>query len=535
VLFEKLSSAGKKELMRLRILFSVLIAVVFFVQGCGGSEPAGIDNAQITDSSGIVLFTDAGTGEEVSVLVVDQTNEPVEGIQVDFVDGDGFETFVAFDPDGEMLPSLSIFPHNSTHTIQMAMEDALPVILELLPGSDEYETVMLFADFLDDFAEQGEAPTGGPDVPENWLYRGVSTPEELEQENKLFLMLLKATPLRPAVEITERGGKLLDILYAMDVVEEPDAYHSWVIVPSLGDSENLAGSIFMLSPIYDDQNTNIDASSNEGALDVSANAVVQNTRFTIDDQNIITDNVTELQWMVGSDTSTDWYESESWVNSLGGTWRMPSISEFWGLYDAGINYEYWGPFSNSGWYVWSSEVQDSSSAWFFSFTGTEVDGNRSLSENFRAFAVRSPKNQLDLPLEALSCGIEIGTPDEEVISILGQPESKNDRTFYGADGRWSQHWSYSNGDMVIYMSSDDEHGDQTVSQIRLTGQSTYRTSSGLGIGDTESDVIAEHDSIKDQAFSRDGEFFVAGSIYGGVGFGISSGVVVSITIGAMAE
>ena len=256
--------------MHLRILFTVLIVVVFLVQGCSGFESAGVDNSQISDSSGIVLFRDAGSGEEVSVRVVDQENEPAEGIQVDFVDGNGFEAFVAFDPHGEMPPSLSIFPHNSTHTIQMAAEDAFPVILELLPGSEQYEAVMLFADFLDDFAEQGEAPTNGPEVPANWLYRGISTPEELEQENKLFLMLLKATPLASFIKITEYGGKLLDILYAMGVVEEPDAYHSWVIVPSLGDSENLAGSIFMVSPIYEEQNTDIGTCNNEDALDVSA-------------------------------------------------------------------------------------------------------------------------------------------------------------------------------------------------------------------------------------------------------------------------
>ncbi len=520
--------------MRLRILFTVLITLVFLIQGCSSSEPAGIDNAQITDSSGIVLFTDAGSGEEVSVLVVDQTNEPVKGIQVDFVDGDGFETFVAFDPDGEMLPSLSIFPHNSTHTIQMAMEDALPVILELFPGTDEYEAVMLFADFLDDFAEQGEAPTGGPDVPENWLYRGVSTPEELEQENKLFLMLLKATPLRPAVEITEHGGKLLDILYAMGVGEEPDAYHSWVIVPSLGDSENLAGSMFMLLPIYEEQDADIDVSSSE------------DTRFTIDDQNVITDNVTELQWMVGPENEINWYLTRDWVEGLEDGWYMPSIVELKELFSAGVNLQDWGFPESSGNSVWSGEGRDRTmssdgiwdappSAWYLSFSDGQEDWDDANYSNNHAFAVRSPENQLDLPLEALSCGIEIGTPDDEVISILGQPDSKNDRIFYGADGRWSQHWSYNNGDMVIYMSSNDEYGDQTVSQIRLTGQSTYRTSSGLGIGDTESDVITEHNSIKDHAFSRDGEFFVAGSIYGGVGFGISSGFVESITIGAMAE
>jgi hypothetical protein len=74
---------------------------------------------------------------------------------------------------------------------------------------------------------------------------------------------------------------------------------------------------------------------------------------------------------------------------------MPSRSELQGLYNAGITYDNWGPFENSGDCVWSSEVRDSSSAWYFNFDrGTEGWEYRDFggdNEGFfgLAFAVRS--------------------------------------------------------------------------------------------------------------------------------------------------
>jgi hypothetical protein len=46
----------------------------------------------------------------------------------------------------------------------------------------------------------------------------------------------------------------------------------------------------------------------------------------------------------------------------------------------------------TGWYVWSEETKDSSSAWGFYFLiGYRVEESRSAFSNFRTFAVRSRK------------------------------------------------------------------------------------------------------------------------------------------------
>ena len=105
--------------------------------------------------------------------------------------------------------------------------------------------------------------------------------------------------------------------------------------------------------------------------------------------SVITDNETNLQWRVGPDSDTDWYEAEDWVDNLGGDWRMPTLSELRELYDAGIKYADWGYFENSGLCVWSGEVRDSSSAWYFNFNGGYERWCNRDPYRLRAFAVRS--------------------------------------------------------------------------------------------------------------------------------------------------
>ena len=102
------------------------------------------------------------------------------------------------------------------------------------------------------------------------------------------------------------------------------------------------------------------------------------------DGAIITDTTTGLEWRVGPDSDTDWYEADYWVKDLGGTWRMPSLPELQGLYIAGITRDSWGAFANSGLCVWSS-------SYGFTF-GDEACIDRNyyyLTGNGRAFAVRS--------------------------------------------------------------------------------------------------------------------------------------------------
>jgi len=90
-------------------------------------------------------------------------------------------------------------------------------------------------------------------------------------------------------------------------------------------------------------------------------------RFSVSEDSVITDNVTELQWRVGPDTDTDWNAANQWIDDLGGNWRMPQRYELLLLWDAGIDTEYWGPFENSGCYVWCLDGWSGPERHLFSF------------------------------------------------------------------------------------------------------------------------------------------------------------------------
>ncbi|MBL7177271.1 MAG: caspase family protein [Desulfobacteraceae bacterium] len=108
---------------------------------------------------------------------------------------------------------------------------------------------------------------------------------------------------------------------------------------------------------------------------------------------IIYDPRTGLEWHVGPDKNTTWYEAQAWIQKLtveGGGWRMPAMAELKGLYKKGggtRNMD--SAFKTTGWVVWSGETKGSSSAWHFSFNrGYATWVNCSNSYYRRVFAVR---------------------------------------------------------------------------------------------------------------------------------------------------
>jgi len=118
-------------------------------------------------------------------------------------------------------------------------------------------------------------------------------------------------------------------------------------------------------------------------------------RFQISDLSIITDTQTNLQWYVGPDKDTTWDKAKVWVESLtvdGGGWRMPTVEELKKLYERGRGERNIDPvFKATGWWVWASEVKDSSSAWYVDFYYGDGDYDRSDSTHHRAFAARQAR------------------------------------------------------------------------------------------------------------------------------------------------
>ncbi len=72
-----------------------------------------------TNEKGEIIFKEKSTGEDVTISVLNDRAVPVKNIEVVYIDGDSYETFIATDPSENYLPSFNIFEHNSSHELRV--------------------------------------------------------------------------------------------------------------------------------------------------------------------------------------------------------------------------------------------------------------------------------------------------------------------------------------------------------------------------------------------------------------------------------
>ncbi len=150
---------------------------------------------------------------------------------------------------------------------------------------------------------------------------------------------------------------------------------------------------------------------NENAVNKTVPPNKNQARFSVTSCNSITDIQTGLEWLIGADRNTTWYEAEQWTAGLdkcGGSWRMPTIEEVRTLYNpalkAGTGYYTDGKYFpahidpvfdaiGGGAWVWSNEKVGDDARSFNLNQGKAV--TYSAMNTFystRAFAVRNLKN-----------------------------------------------------------------------------------------------------------------------------------------------
>jgi len=129
--------------------------------------------------------------------------------------------------------------------------------------------------------------------------------------------------------------------------------------------------------------------------------------------------------------------------------------------------------------------------------------------------------------------LALGKKPAEVVKLLGEPESKGKKQLQEATGTSVQDWNYPAKGLTITMEFAGK--DQSVSMIRASAACTLATARGIKIGSTEAAVKKAYGRERDKDSSKDGESFVAGSLYDGVVFTIKGGKVSEIFIGAAAE
>lgn len=125
-----------------------------------------------------------------------------------------------------------------------------------------------------------------------------------------------------------------------------------------------------------------------------------------------------------------------------------------------------------------------------------------------------------------------GMPRADVIAKLGEPTAVEKEWEEGATGEWVSEQGWPAAGVSILFSANTQGGPQTARGITVFAPFAEKTDRGIGIGSTEAEVRAAYAGTFDPRPSG----LVAGSVYGGVFFGLdASGRVSRIFVGPGAE
>jgi hypothetical protein len=131
--------------------------------------------------------------------------------------------------------------------------------------------------------------------------------------------------------------------------------------------------------------------------------------------------------------------------------------------------------------------------------------------------------------------LHLGLSAKEVKQIIpGQPKLGKDE-WWGADDYYHQEWEYPKEGVTLSMVSEKKGGPKSIERITVTSPSTLRTQRGIGVGSTEAEVNEAYGRFRNAEDSEHFNYFIAGSIFGGVMFNFKQGKVSWIFIGANAE
>ena len=129
--------------------------------------------------------------------------------------------------------------------------------------------------------------------------------------------------------------------------------------------------------------------------------------------------------------------------------------------------------------------------------------------------------------------ISIGMSDSDTLKALGNPEQKSNARIWSADGMEHQRWHYQTKGIELDMIRKENY--QAVSMIIIKSPCGYKTQRGIQIGSSDLEVQSAYRNEINPHAGKSDSAIVAGTIYGGLIFGLKDSIVTSVFIGAAAE
>jgi len=228
-----------------------------------------------------------------------------------------------------------------------------------------------------------------------------------------------------------------------DVVDLENLFHTyvWKPVTEIGGQRPNVGRL--KTPMDEDGQFVL-------VIKVEISGPVSTRRYLDKDKNfiaygngIVFDTITGLEWIAGPDKDMNWNEAQSWTEGMiieGGGWRMPTLNELTTLYFKGKGSRNMTPLlKTTGWWAWSGEAEDTSSACYFGFLYGKRKPKiaRHISKDGRAFAVRMRPSEDQVAKEKYitnSMGMKfayipagtftMGSPKDEVGRFMDERQHK---------------------------------------------------------------------------------------------------------------
>jgi hypothetical protein len=130
-------------------------------------------------------------------------------------------------------------------------------------------------------------------------------------------------------------------------------------------------------------------------------------------------------------------------------------------------------------------------------------------------------------------GLKIDLKSDSIIKLLGKPENTSKASEWAADGLFHQSWTYKTKSIELDVCWE-KATEKRVCSINILKPSNLKTNRGIVIGSAKEQVLEWYKNEIDPKTTNDSSI-VAGTVYGGILFGIENNRVKSIFIGAAAE
>ncbi len=171
----------------------------------------------------------------------------------------------------------------------------------------------------------------------------------------------------------------------------------------------------------------------------------------------------------------------------------------------------------------------------FPSTNASLTNDRSIAQPISADRLALVKDEFILLKTERIGKLQIGLSEQKVKQKINCALNREPEKLWGADGAYHQKWKYVDCGITLGMVSAKKGASKSIESITLNNPSRLSTKRNIQIGSDKKAVMKAYQAEWNREESNRSDYFVAGSVYGGLIFQFQNGKVSEIFLGAAAE